>query len=296
MAELDEFQKLEQALIEAGRAIDYPPTPSLAARVRANLTGEQRHGQRWQLDRPARRWQPALIIALAILAAIALLLIIPETREVIAQWLGLRTIRIIEMTPTPTPPLLSPTAFPQAEVPVTATSIATLAQTTPGPSPTPAVAPFKQCCPSTLEEAQQKARFKILLPPGKTPSRVFFQDQVFGRGSGAQQAVLVFGDPARPRFVLYQATQFLYGKMIPRDSGTVITDTQVSDYHALWLTGAPHVLVTLDQNGEPQLDFERPVNANTLIWETGDFDTGVTYRLETAASLEEAIAFAESLR
>jgi hypothetical protein len=282
MAELEEFQKLEQALIEAGRAIDYPPTPDLAARVRANLNGELRRAQPRQPGRPAWRWRPALVAALAILAAIALLLIIPETREAIAQLLGLRTIRIIEITPTPAR---------QPEVPATATP----ARTTPAPSSTPGVVPFKQCCPSTLEEAQHKARFKILLPLGEQPARVFFQDQVFGRGSEAQQVVLVFGDPDRPRFVLYQATRFLYGKMIPRDGGTVITDTQVSGYRALWLTGAPHVLVTLGQNGEPLLDFERPVNANTLIWETGDFNTGVTYRLETSLSLAEAIKFAESL-
>src|SRR5512143_1677872 len=96
MAELDEFQKLEQALIDAGRAIDYPPTPNLAARVRANLNGEPR-----QPDRPVWRWRPAFVVALAILAAMALLLIIPEMREAIAQLMGLRTIRIIEMTPTP---------------------------------------------------------------------------------------------------------------------------------------------------------------------------------------------------
>jgi hypothetical protein len=70
----------------------------------------------------------------------------------------------------------------------------------------------------------------------------------------------------------------------------------VNNQRALWLTGAPHILVTLDQNGQPLLDFERPVNANTLIWETGDFDTGVTYRLETALSLAEALELAESLR
>jgi hypothetical protein len=120
---------------------------------------------------------------------------------------------------------------------------------------------------------------------------------VFGRGSQPQQAVLIFGDPEQPRFVLYQATRMLYEKMIRGgDRGTAITETQVSGQRALWLTGAPHVLVTLDQNGQPVLDFERPVNANTLIWETGDRDTGVTYRLETPLSLEEAIEFAESLR
>lgn len=274
MAELNEFQKLEQALIEAGRAIEYPPVPNLAARVRRDLNPDRSR----QPDRARPR--PAFVIALAMLAAIALLLIIPETREAIAQLLGLRTIRIIETTPPP------------QQIPLTATP----ARTTPVPSATPGVVPFKQCCETTLAEAQQRADFELLLPPDEQPTRVFFQDQVFGRGSEPQQVVLVFGDPDRPRYILYQATRFLYAKVVPRDGGTVITATQVSGQRALWLTGAPHILVTLDQNGDPLLDVERPVNANTLIWETGDFDTGVTYRLETALSLEEARAFAETLR
>jgi hypothetical protein len=281
MTEFNEFQKLEQALIDAGRAIEYPPTPNLAARVRADLNDELRRDRPRQPDRA--RLRPAFVVAFAILAAIILLLIIPETREAIAQLLGLRTIRIIETTPTP---------LSQRETPVTATP----ARTTPSPSPTPGVAPFKQCCETTLAEAQRRANFKLLLPPDEVPSQIFFQDQVFGRGSEPQQIVMVFGDPDRPRFVLYQATRYLYGKMMPRDSGTVITETQVSGQRALWLTGAPHLLVTLDRNGEPLTDIERPVNANTLIWETGDIDTGVTYRLETPLSLAEAIEFAESLR
>ncbi len=277
MVESSEFQKLEDALIEAGRAIEYPRTSSLTARLRAELKIDR--------SRPPKRirWRPVMIVMLAVIAALALLLIIPETREAIAQLLGLRTIRIIEATPTP---------LSQLEVPVTATPV----QTTPGPSPTPGVSPFKQCCPSTLEEAQRKARFKILLPADEQPTRVFFQDQVFGRGSEPQQVILVFGDPDRPRFVLYQATRLLYGKIVSRDSGKVITETQVSGQRALWLTGAPHVLVTLDRDGQPLIDTERPVNVNTLIWETGDLDTGVTYRLETTLSLAEAIEFAESLR
>src|SRR5512144_2291715 len=113
MAEIDEFQKLEEALIEVGRTIEVPRTPNLAARVRAALASERPR-------RPAQaRWRPALVIALAILAAIALLLIIPETREAIAQLLGLRTIRITEVPPRP------PTALPQREVPITATPATT---------------------------------------------------------------------------------------------------------------------------------------------------------------------------
>ena len=268
MAEFDEFQKLEQALIDTGRAIEYPPTPKLAALVRVNLKANRPR----QPDRPVGHWRPAFVVALAVIAALALLLIIPETREAIAQLLGLRTIRLIETTPPPLPSV------------------------TPRPTSTPGVVSFKQCCESTLAEAQQRADFRLLLPPDAEPARIFFQDQAFGPGSEPQQVVMVFGDPDRPRFVLYQATRYLYGKMVPRDSGTVITETQVSGQRALWLTGAPHVLVTLDRYGEPVLGLERPVNANTLIWETGDIDTGVTYRLETTLSLAEAIEFAESLR
>jgi hypothetical protein len=151
MAEFDDFQKLEQALIDAGRAIEYPATPHLAARVRTDLNGELRR------DQPVRRLRPAFVVVLAILAAIALLLIIPETREAIAQLLGLRTIRLIETTPTPPPP-----------------------SATPRPTSTPGVVPFRQCCESTLAEAQQRADFKLLLPPDEEPSRVFFQDNVLG--------------------------------------------------------------------------------------------------------------------
>ena len=140
----------------------------------------------------------------------------------------------------------------------------------------------------------------MLLPPDEAPSQVFFQDEIFGRGSPAQQLVLVFGDPQQPDFVLYQAHSWLYqkagvfGKGV--GSGTVLTETQVNSQRALWFTGAPHMLVTLDKQGEPIFGTERTVNANTLVWEVGDSDTATTYRLETTRSLEEAIQFAESLR
>ena len=266
----DDFTLLENALIETGRALEYPHTPNLAARVRADL----------QPDRPGRlqrlRWRPVLIVALAIVAVIALLLIIPETREAIAQLLGLKTIRIIEATPTPTS-----------------------SNATPAPTPTPGVVPFKQCCPATLAEAQKKAHFKILLPPDEQPSQVFFQDQFFGSGSDAQQLVLVFGNPQKPRFVLYEAQWWVYGKLVNSggpEHGTTISETLVNGQRALWLSGAPHILITLDQHGNPVLDTERPVNANTLIWEVRGPTTETTYRLETSLSLEEAIRFAESLK
>jgi hypothetical protein len=274
MVDEPNFTRLENALIDAGRSIEYPVTPDLASRIRLQLQADRsRH-----LVPPRLRWRPAFSVIIAIVLALALLLAIPEARTVIAQLLGLRTIHIIEVTPTPT-----------------------IARATPPPTPTPGVVPFNQCCPSSLAEAQRRATFKILLPPDERPSQVFFQDQIFGAGSDVQQVVLVFGDPHHPRFVLYEARRLVYEKMVGTftkqgDSGTVITETQVSGRRALWLTGTPHILVTLDGSGNPILDTERPVNANTLAWDVGTIDTGVTYRLETALSLEEATKFAESLK
>ncbi|MFN8597654.1 MAG: hypothetical protein U0559_15910 [Anaerolineae bacterium] len=278
MVERDEFAKLENALIETGRSIEYPPTPKLAANVRLVLQADRS-------SRPARSIfgtrgftiRPIAAIGLAILAVVIVLLLIPQTREVIAQILGLRTVRVIEVTPTPTAPAVTPI-----------------------PTPTPGIVPFKQCCESTLADAQKKAHFKVLLSPDETPTRVFFQDQIFGRGSDAQQVVLVFGDPQRPRYVLYQAYSWLYQKTGVYSksvgSGTVLTETQVNRQRALWFTGAPHLLVTLDQQGQPVLGTERTVNANTLVWESVSSDNGVTYRLETTGTLEDAIHFAETLR
>lgn len=269
----NEFEQLENALIRAGKSITYPATPALDARVRAELETPRRRAlglPRWALTGLA-----ALLIAVALLAAF------PAARDALAQILGLRTIRLIFVTPTPTPtitPTLNPSVTP------TASSL---------PTQTPALR--VQCCETTLANARVQAKFKILLPPTDLPTRVYLQNLLyFGI---AQQVILVFGSPSAPRFTLFQATNILYGKMLAvygtgSEGGTIITETTVSGHRALWLSGASHVLVYLDANGQPQFATERTVNANTLAWEIGS----ETYRLETNANEQEAVRFAESLR
>lgn len=257
-----DMDKLEQALVQAGRVLQYPTTPALAARVRASLAEGKR-------TRPRLYLRPALLLLAAVLLACGLLVAFPETRDVIAQFLGLRTVRIIPITPTPIVPPAQP-LIPTA-----------------APSPTPTQS--AQCCRTTLADAGAHSRFRILLPSTETPSRAFFQD-LPNFGTGAQQVILVFGDPDAPRFTLYEATNFLYGKIV--SGGTVIQETQVKGQRALWLSGAPHLLVYLDPSGRTQFESERSVSANTLAWEIGN----VTYRLETNLSKEEAIRIAESLQ
>ncbi|MBI5035531.1 MAG: hypothetical protein HZB51_33825 [Chloroflexi bacterium] len=262
----NDFDKLEEVLVRAGKSLDLPVTPPLATRVRAEL---QTPSARRVFGLPRFVWTAAV----AILVALALLLAFPETREALAQIFGLRTIQIIPVTPTAT---VSPLPTRPSET------------STPTVIPTPSR--FAQCCETTLADARAKSNFPIRLPPAPPPSRVFFQVIPNFGAPNPQQVILVFGEPNNPQFTLYQATNFLYQKVV--SGGTVIEETNVNGERALWLVGAPHLLVYIDANGRPRPQSERTVNVNTLAWESGE----VTYRLETTASKEEAIGFAESLR
>ena len=64
--------------------------------------------------------------------------------------------------------------------------------------------------------------------------------------------------------------------------------TRVGDHTAYWLTGE-HILAFYEPPGR---DFIRIISNNVLIWEIN----GITYRMETDASLEEAVRIAESLQ
>jgi len=66
----------------------------------------------------------------------------------------------------------------------------------------------------------------------------------------------------------------------------VLEETRVNNLHAVWTEG-PYVL--LMQNGGMRVT--RMIDGHVLIWEDG----GVTYRLETDLSMEEAVKIAESL-
>ncbi len=276
-----ELERLEAALVQAGRILAPAQTPDYSTRVVALLEQERSIPMGGTLFGGFRiRW--AWVAFAAVLLSLALVLAFPDTREALAQLLGLRTIRIVPATPT----LTATATLPRVPSATTGAGLATAPAGTPTRSVTPSS--LTQCCETTLGDAQMRSQFKLLLPPTPAPSRVYFQELAdFG---GAEQVILVFGNPSAPEFTLYEATDFLYGKII--SGGTVIEETQVRGQRALWLTGAPHLLVVLDANGRPQWESDRTVNVNTLAWEVGN----VTYRVETNRSKEAAIRFAESLQ
>jgi hypothetical protein len=162
--ELMEFEKLESALVRAGREFDYPATPAIAARVREELMPG---------SAPASRsWLRLLVpIAVAIVFALALLLALPTTRDAVAQFLGLRGLRIFYLTPTPEPTRV-PGAAPTAAVPL-AIGVTPGATRSATPRPTPTAPAFTQCCETTLEDAQERASFTLMLPAGRKPSKVY---------------------------------------------------------------------------------------------------------------------------
>lgn len=288
---LNEFEKLENALVRAGRELEFPPTPAIAARVRAELAlpAPQNAGNAWRRIR--------VPLALAIVLALALLLTLPAARDAVAQFLGLPQLRIFYVTPTPTP-TATPTARPSA---VSAASLFTPTRApvkqsvtpTATKTATPTIQPYTPCCVVTLDEAKQKAHFKLLTPPNQTPSQVSYQN-VYDAG---EQIVMVFGDLAKPSFTLYQAQRWVYGKVLGNEVGaqTQLAETLVKGERAFWFSGAPHLVMMVDAHGEPIYDSARTVDANTLVWETGDDYSGVIYRLETRMPLEDAVKIAESL-
>lgn len=283
-----EFEKLENALVRAGREVNFPATPPLAARVREEVSRAPAREEEMRRTVRPRFW---LSLTAAMLVALGLLFALPGAREAVAQFLGLRGLRIFYASPTPT---VTPTAASSLAATVPASVAITpvpQVKATPRPSTTPTIHPPALCCETTLAEAQKRARFKLLVPPGPPPDRVYYQN-VFDNG---EQVVMVFGDPASPRFTLYQAQRWIYGKLVGEQSQTILQETVVNGNRALWLGGAPHLLVRLDANGQPMYETQRAVDANTLVWETGNDYDGIIYRLETKGSLNDAVRFAEAL-
>src|SRR5690348_13238336 len=83
--------ELETTLRELNVA--FPPTPDLASAIRGRL--ERR-----------RLWQRPLVLALAIVvvAAIAAVFAVPQSRSAILDWLGLRNVSVVRVEKLPVVP------------------------------------------------------------------------------------------------------------------------------------------------------------------------------------------------
>jgi hypothetical protein len=188
------------------------------------------------------------------------LLAVPQTRAAIAAILHVGVVTIIPTAPTP-----------GANEPTPLPSILGLAGRT------------------TLADAQRRTPFSIRLPT--YPADLGAPQYVYLQNLDGSAVMLVWVDPQDPDRVRMALNELSSDSYVFKIAPQVVQETQVHGQRALWTTG-PYLLqigsVTDQRNA-----LRRLVTAShTLIWTEGD----ITYRLESDASLEEAVRIAESLR
>ena len=253
---IDERQaQLEDRLVDLGRAIAFPVTPTLAELVGERLRQAPR-GFRLGFGRPVSR-----AAALALAATLLLVGIVA------ALGFGLGGLRLV---------------FGPA----------------PSPLPSMAVGPGLGE-PTTLAEARATVTFALRVPglPGLgDPDLVYLAEPPAG---GA--VTLLYrereGYPADPATNIgLIVTEFradigpeIFEKLL--NSGVQVTAARVSGTDGWWIAGGTHFFFYRDAQGRV-VDTTLRLAGDTLIWE----EQGVTYRVEGAPSLEDAIRVAESLR
>ena len=245
------------------RGMEYPPTPDIAGAVSTRLRTSTQ-------PRLANRTRTrSLVFALIVLVS---LMLISPVRAAVIEFIEIGIVRIFRADPAPVPGEIPTTMFPL----------------TAAPSPTlPALIPFLEelAGETTLAEAQAVTGYPILLP--SYPADLGEPDRVFIQDADGPMTFLVWIDPEQSTRVrmslhLIPAGSWAISKMGPE----VVQETQVHGQYAVWAEG-PYPIRLF--NGD--LQFRRMVTGHVLIWTEGE----VTYRLETDASLEEAIRIAESL-
>ena len=273
------LEAFQEWLDVASGAVDYPPTPQMAAQVAARLVSEpsRRESRTWRSfellsrSRPMRGLAAALVVAVLVLGSATA--ISPTVRFAVASFFGLDDIEVVRVEAPPIVP-------PSSEVPAGFEAVAGAI---------------------TLAEARSTADFPIGIPSYPEdlgePSAVYLQDLQPG-----QQVVLVYESrpglgrqPTDENDMLFRVFQFeteggIFRKVVyPK---TLVEELTVGGARALWFEGASHILQYRDAQGNHRIEFERTVEGNTLAWEVGD----VTYRLETSLPKAEAVKIAESMR
>lgn len=273
---MDEHRAIEESLELLAAETLYPPTPDIARSVMKRL-GER---PRWQGQRTFAWGMAVLAFVLVILVAA------PGVRAEILRFLQVGVVQILI-----SPPVLTATPTATAEINLASTAAPTTAQ--PGttlprpPSATPtfisSLLPLGE--EISLEAAGELAGFSLLTPGYPpdlgAPDRVYFQSQ----GPVVVMAWLEPGTGEQVRMSLHAIGPDSIA--LRKHQPEIIQETTVNGGYAVWTVG-PYLLETT--SGE--YSYFRLVDGHTLIWDVGE----ITYRLESALPLEEAVRVAESLQ
>jgi hypothetical protein len=265
----------ETQLGSIASGMDYPPTPNIAGSVAARLRAPR--------PRLMNRTLARSIVVVLILLVSSLL--IPPVRAAVLEFIQVGVVRIFRAEPAPLPP---PTQIPSTMLPVNATPNITQPAMTPlTATPSTLVSLLEQFAgETTLAEAQQMTTYLLLLPtyPAEwgEPDRVFVQD------ANGPMTILVWMNPQNPDQVKMSLHFIPEGSWaVDKFAPVAIEETSVNGQEAVWAVGPYPVRL---RDGDMQI--QRMVDGHVLIWE----QDGVTYRLETDLSMEEAVRMAESLK
>jgi hypothetical protein len=271
---------LEGALADLAAALEFPPTPDLAAAVTARL-GEAPAAAPAPPSPAARArrrlaglagWRRLAAAGLAVvLLAAAVLVASPGTREAVARRLGLRGIGV-ELGGPP-PPTVTTTPGGRLELGLGDRV--------------------------TLEEARRRVAWPVLVPAAAglgQPDAVYVNEAV---PSGGRVDLVYRARPGLPPSPFTDVglliTEF-QGQPTPEFLKKVtvmgvVEQVTVGGEPGYWFSGEPHFFTYRDAAGTLREEQTR-LAGNTLIWQRGD----LTLRLEGELPKEEAIRIAESMR
>jgi hypothetical protein len=271
-----ELLELEQALADLAAALEFPPTPDLAAAVGARLDEAPARAPARARRRPwligLSGWRRLAVAGLvAVLLAAAVLVASPGTREAVARRLGLRGVGVELGGPPP---------------------------------PTVTTRPGERLDLGlgervTLEEARRRVGFPVLVPDVagfRQPAAVFVNENA---PPGGRVDLVYRARPGLPASPFTDAgllvTEF-QGQPSPIFLKKVavagmVEEVTVGGEPGYWFSGEPHFFTYQDARGAVREERTR-LAGNTLIWQRGD----LTLRLEGEITKQEALAIAESMR
>jgi hypothetical protein len=210
-----------------------------------------------------RRWWPAWAGAGAFAALLVVTLVVAPVRTAIADWLGIGGVSV-DLASEPLPD--------------------------PGP------VDIDLGRRVSLDDARGAVDFPILVP-----SVLGEPDEVrLAEAPTGSLVYLVYADsaalPAAPGtgvgalFTQFRASLAggTFTKVVPPEGS--VEEVEVRGVPGLWIAGEMHLIGLLLPDGTV-IDDSIRLAANTLLWEEG----GITYRLESALDLAEALEIAESL-
>jgi hypothetical protein len=243
------MSELERALLAVGRELDVPEAPDLVPAVLERIESRPGRTTRW-----FGRRELAIAIAVALLAAFAAVLAVPDARSALLRVLHLGGERI-ELVDE----------LPRAGSELDETALGE---------------------PVTLEEARRRAGFP-LRELEERPDRVYLLGT-------RPSVWFVYGPPGDVRLLVSQTPRLVVDHdLIAKKAagpGTSIDESDVDGSPAFFLSGDPHLVLLFDENGEVVSDSQR-LAGNVLLWQDDDiaFRLEADFTKDEAVELGESL-------